>query len=117
MIPKDREYAVILYQPSGIYHASDIIRSFKRQSNAESYATRLYEQGENVVVRTIKYIQRNPKTMFPFTWDKPGYAEWDKKEKEKAKYELPAMPLWSDEKLDAYQRMIHGLPPKRRKRR
>lgn len=60
-IDMSKPYAVIEWNPTGIYHTKDIIKQFRYENAALKYADKLFYQGMNVVVRTLKYMHRNPK--------------------------------------------------------
>jgi len=60
---------------------------------------------------SIMQLRTNPKKKqkrSQDTWGKPGFREWSEKEKKHAGEGLKPMPMWSLEKLQAYQRMTHG---------
>ena len=56
--------------------------------------------------------KRRKRGKFEFTWSKPGFEKWSEAEKKKPDTGPKPMPLLTDEQLDAYQRRVHGLPPK-----
>ena len=57
----DDDYGVFLWKEDGVYHASDSVGNYKRESSAEKFADKLNEQHPRLqggyVVRTLKYVR------------------------------------------------------------